>query len=159
MLTEYLLKNTQISGNSIFQIVNRRIDNSYYAAQMTYFELLLAKEKTLNREITNDFIEKNMRNLGLTVQEMRNIAVSIIDSPENVFYVNRYALGGLIAPTILRAYRKNGPEAIKTYLEEVRNNNLGAALGAIGIEISEEGINELIVNVRQQYLDLNKGER
>lgn len=120
--------------------------------------MLLAREKKERGEITLDFIEKLMRDYNLSIQDVRYIASSIINSPKDMLMQNRYAIGGLLAPTIIKIYKTKGVEAIKGYLEEAKKCDLESALNQLGVQLNDEGINEVIKNfqeyIRQYNLDI-----
>lgn len=154
LLSEYLLKNTNYPKVVIQQIINNRINSCLQKARNVYSRLLLAREKTEGGEITLDFIEKLMRDYNLSIQEVRHIASSIINSPKDMLMQNRYAIGGLLAPTIIKTYNTKGSEAIKRYLEEAEKCDLELALKQIGIQLNDEGVNEIIKNF-QEYIQLH----
>jgi len=105
LLSEYLLKNTSYPKTAIQQISNNRINSCLQKARIVYSRLLLAREKKERGEITLDFIEKLMRDYNLSIQDVRYMASSIINSPKDILMQNRYAIGGLIAPTIIKTYK------------------------------------------------------
>ena len=76
------------------------------------------------------------------------MAHDIIYDSRNMLYEKRYALGGLIAPTIIKKYKEEGAEPLKRYLEESKNENFKGAMDVLGIELNQEGINQLIINMK-----------
>ena len=159
LLTEYLLKNNLFSRDGIQQIEKKRLNSSIQDAILVYAKLLLSKEKSKNGEITLNFIEKLMRDNNLSTQYVRKMAYDIINIPRSMLFQNRYALGGLIAPTIIKAYKENGSVALKKYLEYTKNSDLEKALKTIGIEMNIQGINTLKKNYNEQLQVLNAKER
>ena len=105
LLSDYLLKNTAYPKAAIQQISNKRINSCLQKARIVYSRLLLAREKNERGEITLDFIEKLMKDYNLSIQDVRYMASSIINSPKDMLMQNRYAIGGLIAPTIIKTYK------------------------------------------------------
>ena len=161
MLSEYLLKNTSYSKSAVKQKSNRRINSCLQKVRIVYAKLVLAKEKEEKGEITLDFIENKMREYNMSIQGARRLAVNIVNSPRDMLMQNRYAIGGLIAPTIIKTYKTRGVEALKEYLEQAKQCNLETTLNQIGVQLNDEGINELIANFQEyrQLYDLDMGER
>ena len=155
LLTEYLLKNNLFSRDGIQQIEKKRLNSSIQDAILVYAKLLLSKEKSKNGDITLQFIEKIMRDNNLSIQYVRKMAYDIINVPRRMLFQNRYAIGGLIAPSIIREYKENGSIALKKYLEYAKNNDLEKALKAIGIEMNIQGIDTLKKNYKEQLQALN----
>lgn len=154
MLSEYLLKNTSYPHSAIQQITYRRINDCLGKIRIVYAKLLLAKEKEEKGEITLSFIEKAMRDYGLSIQGVRRMAHNIINAPKDLCMQNRYAIGGLLAPTIIKTYKTSGSEPFKRYLEEAKQCNLESALKQIGVQLNEEGFNKVITNF-QEYLKVH----
>jgi len=159
MLSEYLLKNEIYSKDAIQEIANLTMNSYLNDARLVYAKLLLAREKTKSGEIKSEFVEKFMRDNGFTTQYIRHMANKIITDPRDMLYEKRYALGGLIAPTIIKKYREEGAEPLKRYLEEAKNENFEGAMKAIGIELNEQGINQLVANVKEQITRINMRQR
>ena len=128
-------------------------------ARLVYAKLLLAKEKSKNGEINLEFVEKFMKDNGFTTQYIRRMAHNIINDPRDMLYEKRYALGGLIASTIIKKYKEEGAETLKKYLEEAKNENFEGAMNVLGIELNEQGINQLIANVKEQMTRINVKQR
>lgn len=161
LLSEYLIENKAYPRAAIQQISNRRINSCLQKARKVYTKLILAREKEEKGKISLDFIENNMRNYGLSVQGVRGIANDIINYPDDMLMQNRYAIGGLIAPTIVKTYKEKGAEPIKSYLEYTKQCNLKSALNQIGIQLDREGIERLNSNFKEykQLYDLERNER
>ena len=159
LLTEYLLKNNLYSSIGIQQIVNKRYNSSMQNARLVYAKLLLAKEKSKKGEITLEFIEKLMRDNNLSTQYVRKMAYNIISATPDMLLQNRYAIGGFIAPTIVKAYKENGVQVLKKYLEYAKNNDIEQALKAIGVEMNIEGINILDRNFNEYLNRISEKER
>ena len=71
---------------------------------------------------------------------------------------NRYAIGGLVAPTIIKAYeydKQNGTQKLKAYLKAVYDDNFEGALNALGIEPTPEGISILVKNQKARDAKIN----
>lgn len=137
------------------QIAMKRVNDSIQNARLVYAKLLLSKEKSKNGDITLQFIEKIMRDNNLSIQYVRKMAYDIINVPRRMLFQNRYAIGGLIAPSIIREYKENGSIALKKYLEYAKNNDLEKALKATGIEMNIQGIDTLKKNYKEQIQALN----
>lgn len=161
LLSEYLIENKAYPRAAIQQISNRRINSCLQKARIVYTKLILAREKEEKGKISLDFIENNMRNYGLSVQGVRGIANDIINYPDDMLMQNRYAIGGLIAPTIVKTYKEKGAEPIKSYLEYAKQCNLKSALNQIGIQLDREGIERLNSNFKEykQLYNLERNER
>lgn len=159
MLTDYLTKNTDYSKQTIEEISSIRINSFMQDARLVYAKLLLAKEKSQNGEITLQYIEKFMRDNNFSTQYVRRMARNIIDDPRSMNFEKRYALGGLIAPTIIKKYKEDGPSILKKYLEESKNGNFKGAMNTLGIQLNDEGLKVLVNNLKEQILDLSKEER
>lgn len=87
------------------------------------------------------------------------MANDIIHDPRDMLFEKRYALGRLIAPAIIKKYKEEGISALKKYLEESKNQNFEGAMKALGIELNEQGINQLVANVKEQMSRMNINER
>lgn len=159
LLSEYLLENGIYSKEAIQEINNLNINSFLQDARLVYAKLLLAREKTKNGEIKLEFVEKLMRDNGFSTQYIRRMAYNIIHDPRDMLYEKRYAIGGLIAPTIVKKYREEGAGTLKKYLEEAKKENFEGAMTALGIELNEKGINQLIVNMREQISRMNEKRR
>lgn len=159
LLSEYLLENGIYSTEAIQEINNLNMNSFLQDARLVYAKLLLAREKIKNGEVKLEFVEQIMRDNGFSIQYMRRMASSIIDDPRDMLYEKRYALGGLIAPTIIKKYKEEGAEPLKRYLEEAKKENFEGAMAALGIELNEEGINQLVANMRERVYRMNPKER
>ena len=155
LLSDYLSNNTNISKYAIEEMDILRLNSNLQDARMVYAKLVLAKEKNKNGEITLEFVEKLMRDNGFSTQYIRRMANDIIHNPRGMLYQKRYALGALISPTIIKKYREEGLGTLKRYLEEAKNENFEGAMKVLGIELNEQGINQLIVNMREYVASLN----
>lgn len=151
LLSEYLLERKLYPKLAIQQIDNGRTNSCLQKARMVYAKLVLAKEKEQKGEITLDFVEKCMRDYHLSIQGVRYIARSIINSKGDLLMQNRYAMGGFIAPTIIKTYKIGGATQLKKYLEEAKKCNLESTLKQIGIQFGKTGINEAVKNF-QEYM-------
>lgn len=159
MLTEYLLEKGIYSKEAIQEMSNLTLNSLLQDARLVYAKLLLAREKIKNGEIKLEFVEKFMRDNNFSIQYIRMMAYNIINDPRNMLYEKRYALGGLIAPTIIKKYREEGAETLKRYLEEAKNENFEETMAVLGIELNEQGINQLVSNVKEQISRINIKER
>lgn len=155
MFTEYLLENRLYSKGAIQEIANLTLNSNLQDARLVYTKLFLAREKSIGGYITSEYIEKFMRDNGFSTQYIRRMATSVISDPRDMIYEKRYALGGLIAPTIIKKYKEGGPSALKKYLEEAKEGNFEGAMDALGIELNEQGINQLVANMREHVSSLN----
>lgn len=151
LLSEYLLSNTEISKGAIQKMDVLRMNSYLEYVRLAYAKLLLAREKEENGEITLEFIEKLMRDNGFSMQYIRKLANNIIHNPHDMLYQKRYAIGGLISPTIIKRYKEKGAGALKEYLKESKNENFEGAMEVLGIELNEQGINQLIVNMKEHF--------
>lgn len=158
LLTEYLLNNTKIPKEAIKQIDNNRINGSTYAARLVYMKLILANQKSKEGKITIEYIESLMRNNNFSTQFIRRMAIDIINDPRTILYEKRYALAGIISPTIVATYKQKGVGALKEYLQAAKDDNFLKALNSLGIEFNEQGLNKLIQNMRIQDSKLNEEE-
>lgn len=155
LLSDYLLKNTSISKEAIQKMNALRINSYLNDARLVYAKLLLARQKEENGEITLGFVENLMRDNGFSMQYIRKLANNIIHNPQEMLYQKRYAIGGLISPTIIKRYKKEGAGTLKEYLKELKNENFEGAMNVLGIQLNEEGVNQLIANVKEYIASLN----
>lgn len=161
MLTDYLLKNNLYSKDAILQVENQRANSALIDAKLVYTKLVLAKEKEKSGNITLEHVEKLMRENNMSIQGVRRLARQIIDDPRDMLFEKRYAIAGLVAPTIAKIYSEDnekGIEIIKDYLKEAKEDNLQNVLKILGIEVSEKGINKLIQNMKNQEEKVNQVE-
>ena len=100
-----------------------------------------------------------MRDNNISIMEMRNIAKDIVDYPKDMLWESKYAIAGLISPTIVKKYKNEGIEALKTYLKDVKEDNFYEVLQTLGIEKSEKGLNELIKTKNIQEESFTKDEQ
>lgn len=150
MLSEYLLANGIYSKETIKDMEISNINSYLNDARLAYAKLVLAREKTENGEITLEFVENFMREQGFSVQYIRRMANKIINDPRDMLFEKKYALGGLIAPTIIKKYKKEGVGTLKRYLEEAKKENFAGVMAVLGIELNEQGINQLVVNMKER---------
>ena len=158
LLTDYLLANHLYPESAIRDIANSRANSSLSDARIAYAKLVLAAEKEKNGEIKLEFVEKMMKENNMSVQDVRRTARRIIDDDKGALYRNRYAIGGLIAPTIIKAYehdKQHGTQKLKAYLKAVYDDNFEGALHALGIEPNEQGIAILIKNMKARDAKIN----
>ena len=155
LLSEYLLSNTEISKGAIQEMDVLRMNSYLEYARLAYAKLLLAREKEENGEITLEFVEKLMRDNGFSMQYIRKLANNIINNPHDMLYQKRYAIGGLISPTIIKRYKERGTSTLKEYLKQSKNENFEGAMKALGIQVNEEGVNQLIANMKEYIANLN----
>lgn len=161
MLTDYLIKNNLYSKDAIIQIDNQRINSALMDAKLVYTKLLLAREKEKNGKITLENVERLMQENNMSVQGVRGLARQIIDDPRDMLFEKRYAIAGLVAPTIAEIYNddnEQGVKVIKEYLKESKEDNLENVLKILKIEIDENGIGKLIKNMRKQDEKINESE-
>lgn len=159
MLSDYLLNNTSISKAGIQEAIDFKTNSYLRDARLVYAKLLLAREKHENEDITLEFIEKIMRDNNFSKQDINEIAREIIDDTDEMYDEKRYAIGQLIAPTIIKKYKEEGSIILKKYLQEVKSGNFRGALNAIGIEMNEQGINKLASNTKEYVSRLDMEER
>ncbi len=159
MLSEYLIEKGIYPKQIIQRIDNARMNSNLNDARLVYAKLVLAKEKSKNGEITLEFVENFMRDNGFSIQYIRRMANNIIHDPRDMLFEKRYALGRLIAPTIIRKYKEEGITTLKRYLEEVKNENFEGAMSALGIQLNGEGINQLVATTREWASRINTKEK
>lgn len=159
LLTDYLLKKGLYPESAVRDIENTRANNSLADARIVYTKLMLAKQKVRNGNITNEYIEEMMKQNDMSVYDARDLARKIVQDNRKTMYRNRYAVGGLVAPTIIKAYerdKENGTQSLKEYLKAVYDDNFEGALRAIGIEPNAQGINTLAKNMKARDAKINK---
>ena len=160
LFKDYLLENTSYSREEILQNQRDRLKDTYNNAESVYVNLLLARikeEKGEDGEISNEDIEKIIHKNNLSVHHARYMARNIIADRGNMQINKRYAVAGLLAPTIVKKYRKDkeqGKALLKRYLEHVKNNKLQEALDVFGITMSNESINKAIEVIKEQEKEL-----
>lgn len=161
LFRDYLLQNTLYSKEEILHNQRNRIKSVYNHAESVYANLLLARIKEKNGKISNEDIEEIMRNNNLSVQDARFIARSVISDKGNMQMHKRYAIAGLLAPTIVQKYRKDkeqGKVLLKRYLEEIKKNNFKGALSTFEITTSSEDISKLIQVLNEEEKKLYPDE-
>lgn len=152
MFSKYLLKNKIFSKEIIQAIDNIGENNVKDNCRSTYYKLMLYKEKEKNGQITEEFLEKTMRDKNLSRNGIRRILKAITKDNKKVWYQERYAIAKLIAPSILKKYEEGNISAIKEYLKSTQEGNLKDALLAIGIENNKEGIEILFKNLQEEEM-------
>jgi len=156
LLTDYLLKEGVYSKDAIKQENNRRINSSIGDSRLVYTQLLLAKEKEKNGVITKDSVERLMRENNISPMQVQKIAMQLVNNKDSMLFRNRYALAGIIEPTKEKKYnddKEDGIKVIKQYLKETKEDNLEGVFEILGIEKNENGINELIKNMKERESD------
>ena len=152
MFSKYLLKNKIFSKEIIHAIDNIGENNVKDNCRSTYYKLMLYKEKEKNGQITEEFLEKTMRDKNLSRNGIRRILKAITKDNKKVWYQERYAIAKLIAPSILKKYEEGNISAIKEYLKSTQEGNLKDALLAIGIENNKDGIEILFKNLQEEEM-------
>ena len=159
LLTEYLLQNNLYSKEGIQQIERKRAHDTIKDAILTYTKLKFAKEKSKHKIITSEYLEEFMKNHNLSPQAIKGISYDIINVNGEMLFQIKYAIGGLIAPTIIKTYKEKGATALKEYLEYMKNGDLDNALRTIGVEKNYQGICTLNKNYYNQLQALDEKER
>ena len=152
MFSKYLLKNKIFSKEIIQAIDNIRENLIRDDCRATYYKLMLYKEKERNGQITEEFLEKIMRDKNLSRNGIRIIVKAVINDNSKVWYQERYAIAKLIAPSIFKKYEEGNISAIKEYLKSTQEGNLKDALLAIGIENNKDGIEILFKNLQEEEM-------
>lgn len=158
LLSQYLLSHTDINRNTIREssiVIN---NSTRKDAVIVFSELLLAKEKEISGEINLNLIKKAMQEHHLTIQDVRSIAYNITQSPFPAFYQARYAIGRLVAPSIIKAYNNKGVQALEQYLNEITKGNLNAAASALNIDIRTDGMAKLVENMVEFESSIKENE-
>ncbi len=147
MLTDYLLKNTTYSRSAIKEHICYRTKNLYIHTEQVYAMLLLAKQKEKEDIISREWIKNTILNNYFNPEYIKAILDNIINNNgEGMQIEKRYAIAGLIYPTIIKQYlndKENGVKKIKQYIELVKNNDFYGALSVFDIQLNKEGINKL----------------
>ena len=152
MFSKYLLKNKIFSKKIIQAIDNIRENLVRDDCRATYYKLMLYKEKEKNGQITEEFLEKTMRDKNFSRNGIRRIVKAVINDNKKVWYQERYAIAKLIAPSIVKKYEEGNISAIKEYLQSTQEGNLKNALLAIGIENNKNGIEVLFKNLQEEEM-------
>lgn len=152
MFSKYLLKNKTFSKEIVQAIDSIRENLIREDCCATYYKLMLYKEKEKNGQITEEFLEKVMRDNNLSKGELKKIIRAVINDKNKVWYQERYAIAKLIAPSIAKKYEEGDILAIKKYLQSTQEGNLKDALLAIGIENNKEGIEILFKNLQEEEM-------
>lgn len=152
MFSKYLLKNKIFSKEIIQAIDNIKENLVRDDCRTTYYKLMLYKEKEKNGQITEEFLEKIMRDKNFSRNEIRIIVKALINDNSRVWYQERYAIAKLIAPSIVKKYEEGDISAIKEYLQSTQEGNLKDALLAIGIENNKNGIEVLFKNLQEEEM-------
>lgn len=152
MFSKYLLKNKIFSKEIIQAIDNIKENLVRDDCRATYYKLMLYKEKEKNGQITEEFLEKTMRDKNFSRNGIRRIVKAVINDNKKVWYQERYAIAKLIAPSIFKKYEEGDISAIKEYLQSTQEGNLKDALLAIGIENNKNGIEVLFKNLQEEEM-------
>ena len=152
MFSKYLLKNKTFSKEIVQAIDSIRENLIREDCCATYYKLMLYKEKEKNGQITEEFLEKVMRDNNLSKGGIKKIIRAVINDKNKVWYQERYAIAKLIAPSIAKKYEEGDILAIKKYLQSTQEGNLKDALLAIGIENNKEGIEILFKNLQEEEM-------
>ena len=160
MFSKYLLKNKIFSKEIIQAIDNIRENLVKDNCRATYYKLVLSKEKEKNGQITEEFLEKIMRDKDFSRNVIRRIVKAITNDNNKVWYQEKYAIAKLIAPSIFKKYEEGDISAIKEYLQSTQEGNLKNALLAIGIENNKNGIEVLFKNLQgEEMLSREQNEK
>ena len=152
MFSKYLLKNKIFSKKIIQAIDNIRENLVKDNCRATYYKLVLYKEKEKNGQITEEFLEKIMRDKNFSRNVIRRIVKAITNDNNKVWYQEKYAIAKLIAPSIFKKYEEGDISAIKEYLQSTQEGNLKNALLAIGMENNKNGIEVLFKNLQEEEM-------
>ena len=152
MFSKYLLKNKIFSKEIIQAIDNIRENLVRDNCRATYYKLVLSKEKEKNGQITEEFLEKIMRDKNFSRNGIRRIVKAITNDNNKVWYQEKYAIAKLIAPSIFKKYEEGDMSAIREYLQSTQEGNLKDALLAIGIKNNKEGIEVLFKNLQEEEM-------
>ena len=153
IFTDYLRENTSYSRSEIDNNEINRIRHSFFSAQFVFLRLAFAKEKEKHEKVTKEDIKRVLKENGMDSQNTINRLKAIINHPYELPIEIRYALAGLIAPTMVEEYRKNkkhGIKLIKQYIQCVWSNNIKDALGVYKIYWDKRSIKRMIANVKKQ---------
>lgn len=159
LLTNYLLSKKLYSEEAIKDIVNKRTQGTYRSVRTAYQKFILAREKEKSGEITIKYLEEVMKEQNLSVQDIRRAARNVIDTNTSALITNRYAIGGLVAPTIIKVYEDNkedGAQVLKAYLRAVHDDDFQEVLKVLGISKDEAGISTLIKNMKARDAKINE---
>lgn len=162
ILTDYLIHNNTYSGSEIKQNAIRRIRGSYYTAETIYAQLLLAEGKEKNGKITQAWIKEVAKGNNLSPQYVKNLINRILAVQKDFQYITKYAIAGLLSPTIVERYKKDKDGTIiliKNYLQCIKNDDIQGALETFDIEFDEDGIMRLSQNARIQEDSFREEER
>jgi len=156
-LTKYLLDNKLISIKDAEQVLIQRRNNNINKCYFTYIKLELARKRQENGNICKKDIDKIAENMGFGIGAKNDLVDMIIKKSEEKFLVDaRYALSGVLSPTIEKLIYQGETDKIKQYLEESRNGNIEKALLALGITLDDEGLKKLQDNMIKQRFDFEK---
>lgn len=161
LLTNYLLEKGLYPESAVRDRDNMRTNSSLRDARIVYTKLLLARKKATTGNITNEHIEQIMQKNNMSVRNVRDLARIIVNDDKGIMYRNRYAVGGLVAPTIIKAYEDDKTEGVKTikvYLKAVYDGDFQGALRALGIELNPQGIDSLVRNMKAHDAKINESQ-
>ena len=151
MLADYLVENNLFKKDDMEQILKRRLNNSSNKAIFVYAQLFLSRKKEENGEITKKDIQELIKEFDSNIQSIKKLGISIInDAGKEMLSNSRYAIAGILSPTIEKIYKEKEFGKIQGYLKESKNGNFKDAFYAIGITLDDEGLNKLKENIENQ---------
>ena len=155
-LTDYLLKLGTLPREAIVQQYNENLDYLGACGEEVHMLLCLSDEKMKKQMVTEDFLQEYMKKYGLPLEYVRFTIYKLVESKASLVYQKRYAIAGMLAPTIAKKMQEPGGIArLETYLREAQNDNYEKAIEAFGIEESDDGIQMLLANLNEQFDQIN----
>ena len=156
-LTSYLLDKKLIDTKDAEQVVVERRNDTINKCYFTYTKLVLARKKQEKESIYKEDIDEIAEDMGFGIGAKNELVDIIIKKPEENFLVDaRYALSGILSPTIEKLIYQGETDKIKKYLEESRKGNIEKALMSLGITLDDEGLKKLQHNMIKQRFNFEK---
>ena len=146
---QYLMEMPDCSKSTISFWAIDRFNDCLINAHKCYDALIIAKMKKENKTIRNENLVLLAQEYGLSVKMIEQRLEEIIRLNGDINSLKKYAIGGLLAPTIIYQYQNNGVDVLKDYIEAVKNNSLDDIFKVLNIQKNEAGISILVENMKK----------
>ena len=153
LLSDYLLSKGGYPQSVIADNDIRNIHNAVDKARILSLEFELAKIKKTKGKITNEDIDEIRKKHNISVKYTRRLAKVVNNNRSGPIFRNRYVMGALFASTIVNIYeedKESGTDRIKGYVNASKRGDFQGALDVLGIEYSEQGLNQMIDNLNKR---------
>lgn len=149
-LSDYLLQEGMLPKELLQQQRNQLMRSVYHDSRVVFALITLCKEKEKNSKITNDYLESLPEKYNYPAWSIKGELEMLLREKPSLMHRNRYAFGGLVAPTIASVLNgENGVERIKQYFEACKKDDFAGAMAELGITQDREGLNTMIKNMKE----------